>query len=261
MKRLTLCADDFALSLASSWRILELIEHGRLSATSVMPQSVHWAALAPALAAQQASIDVGLHFNLTHPFDEHSRPLAYWLALSQARMLRKKWLKERLNAQLDLFDKHFQRLPDFIDGHQHVHAFPIVREALFEVIESYWGNAAKPYLRAPDHLAHSGDTVFKAAVLQRSCAGFGTAANAQQLQTPEWFAGLYSLSAKADFAGLMAQWMQAMPAQALVMCHPGCDEPGDPIGSAREHEYDYLRSSQFLESCERHQLCLARFSG
>ena len=44
---------------------------------------------------------------------------------------------EEIRQQLDAFKNHYGRLPDFIDGHQHVHHLPQVREALFLVYQEY----------------------------------------------------------------------------------------------------------------------------
>lgn len=259
MKKITLCADDFALSLSCSRRILNLTDLGRVSATSVLVQSAHWPDLAPELAARNGRIDVGLHFNLTHPFDECARPLSHWLLMSQLRHLPKDQLRDRLLEQIDLFTTYFQRLPDFIDGHQHVHAFPIIREALFEAVALRWRNAPKPYFRAPDRLRHSGDSWFKASVLKAACDGFAEQARARGYTSPDWFAGLYALEPGAGYPRLMRLWLASAPKCALIMCHPGDNEIGDPIGTARAWEYHYLSGQEFLEHCLENSVAITRF--
>ncbi|GAC1032781.1 ChbG/HpnK family deacetylase [Pseudomonas sp. No.21] len=263
MKKIILCADDFALSATSSERILRLMELGRISATSVMSQSPLWPSLAPGLAAQAetARLDIGLHFNLTHPFDDGARPLSHWLLLSQARRLSGDWLRDRMLEQIDLFSGHFQRLPDFIDGHQHVHAFPVIREALFKAVSLRWGTAPKPYLRGPDRLGHAGRAWFKAGVLKAMCMGFSARASALGYALPAWFGGLYSLDSSAGFPHLMAQWLALAPTRALLMCHPGDNEAGDAIGPARSWEYHYLGSNEFLEHCLENRVLLTGFRG
>lgn len=259
MKKIALCADDFALSPNGSRRILNLIDLGRISATSVMVQSAHWPMLAPELAARAGHADIGLHFNLTHPFDESARPLSYWLLMSQLRRLPKDWLRDRALEQIDLYTAHFRRLPDFIDGHQHVHAFPIIRDALFEAIESRWHNAPFPYLRAPDRLGHPGDAWLKAGVIKLACAGFAEQAHSRGFVVPQWFAGLYALDPAAGFPRLMRQWLVSSPRHGLLMCHPGDNEPGDPIGPARAWEYHYLSGQEFLEHCLENNVVITRF--
>lgn len=260
-RRLTLCADDFAQTDATSGAILALLGAGRLSATSVMSQSPLWPEHARALKAFDGQADIGLHFNLTHPFEHGTRPLPYWLLLGQLRALSRARLQDLALAQIDRFAEHFGRLPDFIDGHQHVHAFPVIREALLAAIEQRWEYIAPPYLRAPDRLAHPGDSGLKARVLASACRGFQQRAKAQGLRTPPWFAGLYALTPEADFPGLMQAWLDACPDRGLLMCHPGHGPRAadDPIADAREREYAFLASDAFMEACAQRDILLTRF--
>lgn len=260
MKNITICADDFALSPTSSRYIIELVTQQRLSATSVMTQSPHWATFAPELASIACRLDVGLHFNLTHPFDSNARPLSHWLLLSQMRRLPKTWLRDRLLEQIDLFTEHFQRLPDFIDGHQHVHAFPVVRDALLEAIGLRWTNTSRPYLRAPDCLRHAGGAWIKAGVLKAACVRFSSDARSQGYAFPDWFGGLYALKPDAGFPDLMRQWLNCSSHHGLIMCHPGANELGDPIGPSRASEYHYLSSQEFHEHCLENHVVIGRFS-
>jgi chitin disaccharide deacetylase len=250
-KRLTLCADDFAQSRAISSAIMQLLASGRLSATSVMSQSPLWPELAPALKALASQVDIGLHFNLSQPFDTSARPLQHWLLRSQLGLLSRATLREQWLEQIDRFTEQLGQLPDFIDGHQHVHALPLVREAMFEAIALRWPGSAKPYLRAPDRLAHNGDSGFKAVLLKGLCRGFTAQAQVQGYAVTPWFAGLYSLSPEADYADLMHSWLAACADGGLLMCHPGLPaaDRDDPIAQARVAEYGYLASVQFAEDC------------
>lgn len=262
MKRLTLCADDYAQSPAIGAGIRELAAAGRLSATSVMVQSPHWRAEARLLAPLAERIDVGLHFNLTHPFaGAPVRALNHWLLASQLRLLSRGELREGLLAQIDAFAAEMGRLPDFIDGHQHVHALPVVRDALLEAIGLRWTGAVRPYLRAPDLTGHPGDAGLKAVVLKGACRGFAAGAKKAGFAIPPWFGGLYSLQCRADYPGLMRTWLAACPDRSLLMCHPGlpAEDGSDPIGPARAAEYRYLSGDVFFEDCRQQGVSLVRF--
>ena len=261
-RRLTLCADDFAQSPAISDGIIELLERRRLSATSVFSLSPLWPALAGELAQRAPDADIGLHCNLTHPFDDSARPLGHWLLYSQLRLLSRPALRATLLRQIDAFAEHFGRLPDYLDGHQHVHALPVVRDALLEAVALRWNGRARPYLRAPDRLGDSGDSPGKGMVLKALCAGFTGMARHRGLSTPGWFGGLYSLTAGADFPGLMRRWLQRCQDGGLIMCHPGlaAEDSSDPIGAARQQEYRYLASAAFEEDCQRNDIVLERFA-
>ncbi len=248
-KAFTLCADDFAQSAAISESILELLAARRLTATSVFSQSPLWPTFAQQLATL-SSVDVGLHFNLTHPFDDSAKPLSHWLINSQLRRLPLDWLADQIHRQIDAFTNAFGRMPDFIDGHQHVHALPQIRDALLSTLTTLSGI---PYLRAPDLLRHPGDSRVKAIILKAVCHGFAQQAGTAGYQVPTWFGGVYSLSPQANYPTLMAEWLKVMPNNALLMCHPGKENAADdPIGAARFNEYQYFISSAFIESCELH---------
>ncbi|MDR3413563.1 MAG: ChbG/HpnK family deacetylase [Formivibrio sp.] len=247
-RTVTLCADDFAQSAAISEAILELLSVRRLSATSVFSQSPLWPHLAPQLATQ-SSAEIGLHFNLTHPFDDTARPLSHWLIQSQLHRLPSAWLADQVRKQLDAFTTILGRLPDFIDGHQHVHALPQIRDALLSTLAEL--GMTTPYLRAPDRLSHPGDSRSKAFVLKTLCRGFACRAMDAGYRVPAWFGGLYSLSPEADYAALMAKWLTVAPESALLMCHPGNgSDNDDPIAAARRKEFRYLSSDRFAECCE-----------
>ena len=87
---------------------------------------------------------LGLHVTLTAPFEPMSEgftPLRDGRFLPhQTKMLRRhlarrcepeRW-RSKIATQLRAFIDAFGHLPDFVDGHQHVHLLPQVREALLE---------------------------------------------------------------------------------------------------------------------------------
>ena len=274
-RRLILCADDFGQSEQISLGILELIAARRLTATSVMSEGPYWPMGAQKLSKLQHLADVGLHLNLTHPFDSNlvkqsvaealgiKRPLLYWMLLSKLRLLSRSGLTEIFCKQIDEFKKHLGRLPDFIDGHQHVHAFPLVRDALTDAIAARWSaSERKPWLRAPDQLFDDGDSAFKAQILRFLCHGFTAHAKRHGLRVTRRFGGLYSLMPQADFPALMQHWLRIAAHGSLLMCHPGESIPDDedPINLVRGLEYDYLAGSRFLQDCHDAGVQLSRFN-
>jgi predicted glycoside hydrolase/deacetylase ChbG (UPF0249 family) len=261
MKAVTLCADDFAQSPGIAEGILRLLADGRLSATSVMSESPHWSRYAPALRRVARHADVGLHLNLTHGFGQRARPLPWWTALSQLGLLSAGALRRRTLAQIDAFADAYGELPAFVDGHQHVHALPQVRDALFDAIAVRWAGRPPPWLRAPDLLADPGDSAGKARVLKWLCRGFAAEACARGHAVPAWYAGVYSLDARAPFAALMDRWLAASPNGALLMCHPGHapGDPRDPIADQRGRELAWLAGDGLADACRRHGVALARF--
>ncbi len=282
LRRLSLCADDFGQSAAIDAGILSLIGRGRLQATSVLAEGPDWPAgaarlkelLAPGQAQAQAQAqpqadsqadsqvhpkaEVGLHLNLTHPFDGATlaRPLSRWLLASSLRQVSRTAVRDTFLHQVDAFVRHFGRLPDYLDGHQHVHAFPVVRDAVMDVIDRCWqGQGVRPWLRVPERLI-GGDAAFKAFVLRTSTRGFGALAESRGLRTTPAFGGMYSLLPDDGFEGRMKRWLREAPDRTLIMCHPGltgrsAHDPTDPIAPARAVEYAYLASDAFAEDCAR----------
>lgn len=263
-RQVMLCADDFGQSEAISRGILELITMGRLTATSVMSEGPYWPQGAQALAAVADQADIGLHLNLTHAFaaDSTKRPLWYWLLFSALRIVSRQSLAQEFCRQIDSFKQHLGRLPDFIDGHQHVHAFPVIRLALTDAIHARWGaTEPKPWLRAPDDLIDGGDAPHKARVLRWICSGFTRHAISHGLRVSHRFGGLYSLAPQANFPDQMRHWLHTAPHASLLMCHPGSEavDVHDPIAAVRGLEYAYLASPAFAEDCANAGITLARF--
>lgn len=264
-RRLVLCADDFGQTPAINLAVIELIRAGRLGATSVMSQAPAWPEGARELKQCHHLADVGLHLNLTHRFDGRAgaRPLGYWMLAAPLGRVDAGAVRAAFRSQIDLFATHFGQLPDYIDGHQHVHAFPRIREVVTGVIGEYWKDGARPWVRSPDRLVDYGDEAFKGRVLQAVTRGFAGHLERAGLRFPAHFAGLYSLRPGAGYPALMQRWLQTAPDGTLVMCHPGrrCDDPSDPIRAAREEEYRYLASAAFDEDCRAAGVGLGRVNG
>ena len=263
-RTLTLCADDFGQSTDINQGILALLSLNRLAAVSVMSQGPAWAAGAPALKEHQQTADIGLHLNLTHRFDSNTyvRPLAAWLVSAPLGWVDRQAVRDTFRHQIDLFVKHLGRLPDYLDGHQHVHAFAVIREILVEVIAEYWQAQDKPWVRAPDQLIDNGRVPFKAWVLRTATSGFTAHLNKVGLRYPAGFAGLYALTPEANFPEQMAGWLRQLPTGTLIMLHPGeqSSDVSDPIRDARFAELQHLQSLQFADRLQTAGVRLARLS-
>src|SRR5437899_697137 len=150
LRRIWLCADDYGISPGVNRGIRELIEHGRLNATSVMVVGPavgrdEVAALQAAIA-KSARCAIGLHATLTAPFRPltmHFRPtdggvFPAFPALLRSGLLRRldpEMIHAELMVQLKAFQELFGRPPDFVDGHQHAQLFPQVRDAFLLAVK------------------------------------------------------------------------------------------------------------------------------
>jgi len=260
-KKIVLCADDYGQSAAISAGIAQLVEQRRLSAVSCMTEAPFWNSADNALPPRH-DIDIGLHFNLTHPFAGQTppaRPLARQLRDALLGRLDTRVLERALHSQLDRFEAVLGRAPDFVDGHQHVHVFPQVRGCLLSVLEARY-SAAKPWLRAVDPALEWRNGVFKLGILKMLGAGFGAAARRRGFAMNRRFAGIYSLQPQADFAALMQHWLDQSQDGTLIMCHPGlaADDPADEIAATRPLELALLGSERFGAMLARANVELAR---
>ena len=252
-KGLVLCADDFGLSAAVDRGVLRLVARSRLSALSCLVNMPDWAAGARALKSLPA-VRVGLHFNLTE-----GRPLSPALArvwpqlpplqtlITQAhlRRLPVTALGAELQAQLDTFEQARGQPPDHIDGHQHVHHLPQLRDLVLGQIAQRPGMT----VRHTGHLPGRGFAVKRLLIegtggrfMGRLIQKLGRQANTQLL-------GVYDFI-NTDYRRLLQGWLAALPAQGgMIFCHPGeaAETPGDPIAAARVRELAYFDSSAFTE--------------
>jgi predicted glycoside hydrolase/deacetylase ChbG (UPF0249 family) len=186
---LVLCADDYALTEGVSRGIEELACAGRLSATSVMTTTRHWPAHATRIGALRDKLAVGLHFNLTLGTPRGPMPsLAPTGRLPKvgaltARALRgaidRAEIAAELDRQLDAFETALGHPPDFLDGHQHVHALPGVRSGVLATLARRYPDR-RLLLRdpadTPRRIVQRAASVPKALILAALACGFGRAA-------------------------------------------------------------------------------------
>lgn len=261
-RRITLCADDYGISPGVNRAIVDLIARGRLNATSVMTVGAALergdvAALNEA-AATNANCAIGLHLTLTAPFRPLTMyfrpldggtflPLGTMLRLATLRRLDTEIMRAEIAAQLAAFTELFGRAPDYVDGHQHVHLFPQVRDAFLGAVKEAAPDAWVRQCGRPARRPRRGGA--KALLLDILSVEFRRRAARTALATNTGFAGAYDFTKAGDFAALMAGFLAGIPGGGLVMCHPGfVDEmliALDPLTHQREREYQFLASDDF----------------
>jgi predicted glycoside hydrolase/deacetylase ChbG (UPF0249 family) len=251
LKGVIVCADDFAVHQSASLGIAKLARLGRISATSAMVLSPRWAQDVALLQDLRGQIDVGLHLDWTSDF-----ALAAGHGLSLGGAMRRAALggfdatqaATVIERQLDLFEAHWQAMPDYVDGHQHVQQFAGIREALVQVLARRYGSlAVKPYLRISRAPAGAAD--MKARVIAWMGAdALKSIATKQGITWATALLGTYNFAgSQLRYAMLMARWLAQAPAGSIIMCHPAqAAEPGDEIGVARAQEFAYLCGPEFL---------------
>jgi chitin disaccharide deacetylase len=264
-RRIWLCADDYGISPGVNRAIRDLIERGRLNAASVMVVGAaigrHEVAALSTAAANSPRCEIGLHATLTAPFSPltmHFRPLdgGMFLAFPKllhaglTRRLDPEIIATELKMQLAAFADLFGRLPDFVDGHQHVQLYPQVRDAFLAAVKEA---APKAWVRQGGRNASLLQRLGapKALFLDVLSAQFRKRAARAGLAFNPGFAGAYDFSKQQDFGALMRSFLQGLPEGGLIMCHPGfVDEVLvglDPLTEQREHEHAFLGGEHFPE--------------
>ncbi len=256
-----LCADDYGVSPAVSATIRDLIARRRLNATSVMVGAPSFSP-AEADALREAAgthAAIGLHVTLTGPFrplnshftplrDGAFLPLAPMAARALARRLQAMPLEDEIGRQLASFHGAFGRAPDYFDGHQHIHVFPQVCEALLRVVEK---NAPGAWIRQCGRpaSAHKSLADPKGLILDGLSERFRRLAAKHGVRTNPGFAGTYSFKPGADYAKLFPRFLDGLPDGGVVMCHPGRVDAElrrlDPLTDLREREYAYFLGDDF----------------
>jgi predicted glycoside hydrolase/deacetylase ChbG (UPF0249 family) len=147
-----------------------------------------------------------------------------------------------------MFMHMFERAPDFIDGHRHVHLIPQVRDAVLKVATELAPAAwVRQCGRAASQPRSFGDP--KGAFIDALSKGFRRRAMAMGVPTNPAFAGTYSYDQRANFAAHFPRFLEGLPDGGLVMCHPGHVDAElqrlDPLTDLREREYAFLAADEF----------------
>jgi chitin disaccharide deacetylase len=274
-RHIWLCADDYGISASVNTAIRDLLARGRINATTVMvtaPSFHRTEALALAsLNTDERRFAIGLHVTLTAPFAPLSAgfaplregvfpPLTTLLARAAQHRLKPELLATEIADQVRMFVHRLGRAPDFIDGHQHVHLFPQIRDAVLKVAKELapdaWvrqcGSAVPLASRLCDRKGVLVD------VLSRS---FRRRAQALGVRTNPAFAGTYQFHDQADFAAMFPRFLDRLPDGSVVMCHPGVVDAElrrlDPLTTLREREYAFFKDDAFPAMLASHGVALA----
>ena len=265
-RAVAICVDDFGLHEGIDAAVLELAQMGRVQAVSCMVGGTSWHRSVTQLATlPRGRVDVGLHLDLTeHPLVLPARPLSRVIASSLARQMNAHDLRAEIRSQLDAFDHAVGRPPDHVDGHQHVHQLPQVRELLVEeLLVRYLRH--RPWLRSTRRPARGAPVGWFKPWLIEALGGpamehlaqtHGYAMNAHLL-------GIYDFSGDAQhYLTLLRAWFACAQPRDLLMCHAARPTPDvrDPILQARITEFEVLQGEAFSRLLDEAAIRLAPLS-
>lgn len=269
MVALIISADDYGQSAAIDQAIVALIRQGRLTATSCMSLSPRWPSAAKLLTAEvRRMADIGLHLDFTQYSQtlRHQHPQLVMRSL--LRSLDKQQIRANIAQQLDSFEAALDAPPDYVDGHQHVHQLPQIRDLLLQELQARY-EGQLPWIRIS---RPQGDGLKGNIIAALGAKRMQQQARARGFRTSDLLLGVYGFDqGLPDYGMKLQRWLNIAKSeaeqgrQAALMCHPGMslesdningdsnnaqnktDAVIDPISQARPMEYQALSSLAFGE--------------
>ncbi|XP_029961638.1 carbohydrate deacetylase [Salarias fasciatus] len=297
---LVVTGDDFGYCPRRTRGIVDGFLSGGVSNVSLLVNGS--AAEEAARLAKRHRIPIGLHANLTEgrpvcPLPQHTSTLTTPHGFFHGKMgfrqalqrgqLSMEQVEAELRAQVRLFVDLMGHLPEHMDGHQHVHVLPEVRDVFAQVLSElripYTRVPVEPGLHSctwlPAHLHRFYDQVEKDAV--NSIPVF----RRHGIRWPDVYLGLTTMGLNMSVSSLQRALGHALeagpagpgpspggpPVTAELMVHPGypsqpleggCGEGPDEFSQSaeRQHELSVLTAPAVLELYGQQgvQLCAFR---
>jgi len=276
LRPLIVCADDYGLAPGVSCGILELVAAGRLSAVSCMSLSRFWPEHAGWLVPLADRVDVGLHLTLTTlpPLGPMPGLAAKGRLPGLGRLMADAYLRRlpldevgaEFERQFDAFVAALGRPPAFLDGHQHVHQLPGVRDLVLDLYRrrlagsGAWVRACAEPLPA---ILRRGVEPVKAMVIALQGQALARRLKATGVPSNDSFRGVYDFSGRVPYGQLLPRFLQGRGDRPLVMCHPGHADVDlvdvDSVTDQREVEWRYFSGDAYPTALARAGCRLARF--
>lgn len=286
---LAVCVDDFGLHDGVNQAVFDLLAMRRISAVSCLVDGPSWANGAASLreaigSPDQAVADVGLHLNFTETLDVQAQsacpslPLGALIKACYLRRLNVAHLVTEIERQWARFEAVWGRAPDFIDGHQHAHQLPQIRDALLQVLRRRYPvtqAGPRPWVRqcrSPGWQAVPAgisvpDTVKAFIIATLGASVIGRGAVALGLRRSERLLGVYPFDADANaYVQRWQAWLKLVrPRGDLLMCHPcvAMQVPPpwpDVIAPSRRMEHAVLTGDAFAHLLAEAHVRIVRLS-
>lgn len=269
---LIVCADDYGLSPGVSAGIRKLIANGRVTATSCMTLFPDWSGAADELKPLDGQADLGVHLTFTDHAPLGAMPdLAPDGRLPPLGRLMKRALLRRLNPaevaaeverQIVAFETAMGRAPDFIDGHQHVHQLPVIREAVLAALSRRPGTYVRLCGEPVLSVLRRGVAVPKTLLIGALGHSLAKAVRRRGLPANNGFRGVYGFSSDIPFIDRLSRFILPARSGALMMVHPGHPDDvlrsRDGVTDQREEEYAALAGTVFPALLFRARIRLGR---
>jgi predicted glycoside hydrolase/deacetylase ChbG (UPF0249 family) len=268
IRTVAFCADDYGLAPGIGKAVRDLAKRGRLTATSCMVTGSHWEEEAGLLREEVPTFGIGLHLVLTgqRPLgrmpvlaaDGHLPGVGRLLLQCLAGRVPRDEVRDETERQLDRFEEVWGAPPDHIDGHHHVHQFPVIRDIVLDVYERRLrghGVSVRSCAQTTAEVVGAKVAVPRALLIARLGRGFARRAQAGGVPINPAFRGVRSFDEKEPYLSLLGAWLKDAPEGTLLMCHPGLVDEFlprlDELTTPREEEYRVLAGPRLPELLER----------
>lgn len=254
----------------------ELISAGRLTATGCMTASKFWPSEAAPLRALAGRSDIGLHLTLTDHLPTGAMPrlapegrlppLGRLLLAAAIRRLDSGEIEAEIERQIDRFEAEMGFAPIFVDGHQHAHQLPVVRDALLAIYERRLrrhGTWLRYCVEPLGGLLRRRVAPLRAGIVALLGRRFARLGRKAGIPGNTGFRGVRAFAPGEEFAALMARFLTDATDGMLVMCHPAIPDAAlaaaDPVVEPRRAEYAFLRAGAFASLLDEKRVALVRF--
>lgn len=258
-KKLVINADDYGMTLPISRGILKACAAGAVLSTSAMANSPDFDAAMDEIVSVHAHPDIGFHATLTWgrpvldakevpTLVDHEGRFLPKAQLFKRALLRKISADEVYRELYAQCEKLAKRWPDIshMDGHHHVHTFPVVRKAAERVAREF----GIRFIRSPQEGAWS--PWHRALVKRWTVKSFSASRPAywrgRGFLSTDHFGG-FSLGAGNDLKKRWLETLSKLPSgTSEIMVHPGYEsESGDSYNAGREVEIEVLKDADLID--------------
>ena len=251
---ISICADDFGITKKVSEGILKLAKRKSITATSCLVNSSDFNKVCSKLKSYKKQLDIGLHLDFT--FNPNIKKNIFF------------YKKNEINSQFKKFEKKMGFLPDFIDGHHHIHQLPFIRNSLIDVIKKkYKKNDKKPWIRITSdkykNIFLRNESLLKSIFLTILGNSFKKIAIRNNLKFNKRFSGIYDFKTH-NYKKKFEKFLTNVDNGHLVMVHPGFSDKKlmslDSVTLAREQELIFLGSKEFTKILKSRNIKLIKLS-
>ena len=223
-KYISICADDFGITKKVNHAIVHLAELEKISEIScifVNNKNYDY----KIIKKIKSKVDLGLHLTLTD-FKPITNPTSLINKDKKLVSLKELYfktifnkseivedLKKEITAQFNLFCETTGFLPKFIDGHQHIHQFPLINFLIFDLInKKYRNNGYKPWIRScNDKLFNilSRKFILKSLSLKFFSKNIKKLSIDNEIKVNNGFSGIYNFIIKKNFENIFMNFLKS----------------------------------------------------